>query len=284
MFRFFFFLSLIIFPPLQWHLFFLKYKTEIWLPKGIFLLFSSEPDLPDWLGSVVGSIYLLALIASCFGIFTRIFTKITVLILFFTYSYFYCIGFFNFIFAPIFLVALVLAFSPCHHGLSIDQFLIDYRTRQKAKKLEGIIYGAPIRCIQFIFVLLFWCAGLAKLSNTGWVWASGSGLSDQLILGIFQADLNTFPEWRLRLIRLLAHKPYHFIAGTSVMALELITPCAYFFYRSKSFRLWPILIVGLFIFQLATWYVLFVVIMPFLVIYLAWIFPMKPVNNALYNN
>ncbi|NIP31162.1 MAG: hypothetical protein GTO02_15725 [Candidatus Dadabacteria bacterium] len=221
----------------------------IWSPILLFQYFPI-PVLNAKILGIIGLIWKCSLFFSSIGILTRINTIISFLFGIYLLGIINSFGKASHAECLMLVVLLVLAFSRCGDGFSVDKLIRDKFYRNKNIKIIQGEYIWPIKLIMVLLTLAFFSAGMSKLKNSGFDWITSDYLSNLLIvksLNIGRVDplIEWLPFW-------IAEKKLlcKFLAATTVL-LELSAPLALF---NKYLRL--IIIPGLFLMQVSFWILL----------------------------
>lgn len=149
--------------------------AALWMPdKTVFDWFSLARPTPQAV-SVLHGIWILSLITSCLGLWTRLSTTVATVLAFILISMAESFGkLFHSQSLPI-LILLILACSRCGDGLSLDAW------RRGERPAPSGDYRWPIRLIWITMALILVMAGVAKLRNSGLEWMSAENLRLKLI-------------------------------------------------------------------------------------------------------
>ena len=199
-----------------------KIPDVLWHPIFLFDLFSVPVLSSDVLG-VLGKVWIVSILLSSIGLFTRLNTILAFLI------GFYLLGLVNSVAKThhtetlMLLIFGIMSFSRCGDGFSLDSL---YKN-QKKRERYSVDYSWPVILIRVMFTFMFCAAGLSKLRNSGFGWFTSDFLSSLFInRGFTDGGSNIYIEW---LPFWFGSNKWlsHFFAG-SAFFLEIFTPLALF--------------------------------------------------------
>lgn len=235
--------------------------SELWLPQGIFTLFSEPIFFSQRTASVLEMAWHFLALACILGFLFRISSLGFLALTFFMHNLSHSYGYQTHTFMPLILVIAILAASPAGENFSVDRFL------KKKEESDLKDYDLTVFACRMVFCLVFFSAGLSKIKNSGLDWITSDQLQNILIQSrIFFPDVHQWAgSWELSLH--LAQYPIlcKFLAA-GVILIELLAPMALFSSRARL----PIVLCLLFA-QIGFYFFLLVNFRTYLALYLVWI-------------
>jgi hypothetical protein len=242
------------------------FPIEFFRPWGFFKLFHLMP-LPSSTLDILQVIWKGSLIMSCVGLLTPIAAALSFFIGFYLLGLNYNYGFLHWTDAITILVLGVMWLAPCADVFSFDSYLNLFCLPPSETKSQRQ-YGWPIRLVQFIWVTVFFAAGLSKIRNSGLEWIT----SDTLSLALRHSEYSFYMRpWAKLIFPIVEWVSYqkmlcHIIAAM-VLLLELSTPLALFSRRARL-----IIIPCVFCMQIAITFFLYLRFLPhYIPVYAFWV-------------
>jgi len=236
-----------------------------WNPVWAFRLLGFDQPSRLFL-TIVQSVWRIAVVASCVGLFTRAATLLAFLTGTYLLGLLYSFGGSGSSTGIVVFVLASLALSRCGDAVSIDRWLRRPRGIAAATSASRGEYGWPVRFTWVVMAIAFFAAGLSKLRHSGLSWVSSDTLAILLVRVnhplVRQANAPMF-DWGLR----LARHPWicrGFAAGS--LAIELTFPLALF-----SRRLRPWIVAAALAMQIGIILVMGPNFGPFMLAYVFWI-------------
>jgi len=238
-------------------------SDAFWMPIFLFKRLH-VPVLSGALLAVLQGLWKLALGLSCIGLFTRAGTAVSFILGLYLLGLPHNFGKIHHNDAIVVLVLGIMALSRCGDGWSIDRVLstarhgIDPSGRHQMMNGE---YTWPIRLVWVLMALIFFGAGVSKLSRSGLEWITSDNLAIQLVRHRYTHHPLT--PWGLNvaqvgwLARVLAAAT---VAGEVGFPLALIS-------RAARWTIVP----GMFLIQIGILIMMGVDFSHFLVCYLFWV-------------
>lgn len=154
-------------------------------PSPLFWL--TEP-LPPALFDVALLFTIMSGILFTTGTLYRVSGPVFAVMLLFIYSYRNAWGMLYHSHNLLVLDVLVLGFCAAADDLSVDRWL---RTRRapEAPAVSSWQYGWPVRLLWLVTALVYFLAGVAKVSRTGWEWAAGESLRSHILKDALYKEL-----------------------------------------------------------------------------------------------
>jgi hypothetical protein len=152
-----------------------------WKPITLFRLFDL-PLLSPHLLTVLQTIWKIALVTSCLGIWTRVSTWIAWGLGIYLLGLPCCFGKISHKHQTVVLVLGIMALSRCGDAWSLGARW--KRTRPQSRQLEISACGGytwPVRLTRAIFISVFFAAGLYKLRTSQLAWVTSDNLANVLI-------------------------------------------------------------------------------------------------------
>lgn len=163
---------------------------SFWRPLYWFDALGLGPASPQVLG-VMGAIWKLSLLTACIGLLTRASIIVAVLLGAYLLGLRHCFGSVGHADAVVVLTLLVLAFSRCGDGWSVDRLVSRRRPEASGE------YRWPIRCMWLLMASIFLAAGTAKLRVSGFEWANGENLAINLVGHQYTHRHEVWTDWGL---------------------------------------------------------------------------------------
>lgn len=149
-----------------------------WKPTGLFK-YLHLPVLSAPVLVVLQIVWKGALALSCIGLWTRVSTAVGFLLGAYLLGLPHCFGKIHHNEGLVLCVLVVLAFSRCGDGWSVDRLL--GAARRGTDPPPSAEYTWPIRLVCVLLALVFFAAGIAKLRHSGPAWIASDNLALMLI-------------------------------------------------------------------------------------------------------
>jgi hypothetical protein len=200
----------------------------------------------------------VSLLLSTVGLWTPLTTKTSALLVLFYQGLLRNLGHFNHDEMLGVYYLIILAFSPCGDGFSVDSIL-----RRSRARLSEFAYGYPILLMRALMVWAYFSSALVKLRFSG---ARYFG-PDTLPALAIQHSLDNLHDTRFRYaFNLLDHRAYMTPLVALVVAWELLFPLALFSKRAR----WCLLGFGV-VFHVSTLFLMNIFFPHFLAMYLVFV-------------
>ena len=226
-----------------------------WLPLPIFEWFRL-PVLPYGVLATISLIWKLSLLLACVGLFTRISTGVAFVLGFYLLALPHNFGKVNHYDAIAVFTLAILAFSRCGDALSLDAKFF-----RKTPAVASGEYRWPVRCIWVVFAVIFFSAGVSKLTASGLAWVT----SDHMATVLVKEQYNSFPlvSWGAWIAR---HPPLPNLMAAATLVLELGYPLALFSRRARL-----LFVPGMFFAQVGIRVLMGPAFWPFLILNVFWV-------------
>lgn len=245
--------------------FFVSYNllpSELWMPQGLFALIQEKPAFPYEIWKALHLLWQISLFTSMLGLFSRFSMAISAVMTFVIMGFAHSYGYQTHTQMPLVLAATILACSSAGDFFSLDSW-----RRKKTQPIVSDKYGWPIWSIKALLCLVFFSAGLSKLSQSGIEWVFSDHLKSVLERSyLFYPDIHQwassfrFNEW-------LASSPLLVkVAAGITLIFELAAPLA-IFARRYAFVIIP----GLALIQVGIYFTMYVAFYTYAILYAFWI-------------
>ncbi len=153
--------------------------TPFWEPTLFWRLVSPGQPPPSLPIEVLSKLYLISLLTSCLGLFTRVSTISAALSGYLVLSFVNSWGILYHQTYPVCLVLFILALSPCGDGFSLDAL------RRGSPVEDAPQYTWPSRLVWVALSFVFFSAGLSKLGASGIAWITSDNFAQILRRGFY---------------------------------------------------------------------------------------------------
>jgi hypothetical protein len=186
------------------------------------------PEVPDAVYVGLLGLAAAAAFAMSLGLFTRLATATTFLIV--TYNLFLSTTHFHNNRAYLVVVLGVLAVAPCGRELSVDAWL---RSRRRRPALAPVAPGWPLWLLRFECTAIYGASGLSKLLDPDWfggtvTWQRVGGARDQL-------DAWPLPDWA---VSALTDRSFHVGAAKFIVLTELFIAVGLWWRGTRYAAVW----------------------------------------------
>jgi len=168
---------------------------------------------------------LLSLGAATIGCLTSLATKSSALLFLFYEGLLRSFGHFNHDELPALFILIVLAFTPCGDGFSLDR-----RRGRTTAGPAGLVFGYPILLMRALLAWSYFTSALIKFRVMGFAYLSADNLPALAILHSLDNLHDTHFRWAFWLVHVRQYTPW-FVA--LVLLWEFLFPLAIFFRRAR---------------------------------------------------
>lgn len=224
---------------------------DFWQPISFFKYFDLQP--PDvFAANCLIYSWNIATLFCIFGFLTPLSILICALTSLYFFGLRYCYGFMHPTDANPILICFIFVFSSCGYRLSVDSFLA------RRFKFWGLFRGRPprawtLKLIWLSWAMMFFSAGLAKLRHSGLQWVISDNLRNYIIHNQYWFHFRIFSDSFNPSLILIQFPLLCQIAAAAALALELASPLILFSRKTRN-----IIVLLLFVFQLANAFILLV--------------------------
>lgn len=202
-------------------------STVFWMPVSIFRFLPGPPRDAVLIG-ILQLVWKFSLLSSAAGLLTRVNTAIAAVLGVYLLGLPQNFGKINHMEGIVAILLCIFAVARCGDAFSLDAAL--FRPRARAESFE---YRWPVRLGQFLFTMVFFAAGVSKLSVSGVEWMT----ADNLRYWLVQHQYTHSASMALGLF-VARSTPLCGVIAVATVVLELSMPLAFF---SRRLRL-PLLV------------------------------------------
>jgi len=237
--RFLFYSGFLYLINLEWFLRHSQYPKSLYLPQGLFSLLQEPLFLPDPMIFTLNYVWIFTGFLAALGILYRSAATIFCIISVFAFNVGHNYGYQTHTYMPLALASMAMAFGGKN----------------------------KIFLVRFIFVSIFFMAGLSKIRNSGVDWFLTENLQNILVRSkIYYHDLHHFAQ-KFNLNYILARDlMLTKIIAFSAIALELAAPAAILMPRFKN-----MIVLSLLLMQIGIYFTILVNFKFYILIYIFWV-------------
>ena len=171
--------SALVVPPVGWG------PVASWVPRNHLVV------------ETVGVIFIICLVLSLIGLWTRISVLVTVVSAVYLLAILQIFGKINHSHHMV-LFGVILCFSPCGDALSVDAYLRKRRGEGIPALAPARRYGAPLQWIMVLMGLIYFFPGIWKVARGGQRWFSAANLHDLIARKLLEFNPPTaLQQWTL---------------------------------------------------------------------------------------